>query len=111
MLRQRFEAWLEELKQTVAPTPPEIGTPQPRTIFERAPVRASEAAIFPDETAPRPRPEPPRSERPRPAPVPRRNALRTHLASPAQRRAAFQLMEILGPPVSLRDPLDRVQDR
>lgn len=122
MLRRRFEEILEELKQQVAPPRPEIGTPQPKTIFERTPVpgRLSEEMVraraeSQPEATPRPRTEPPPRPRPlfspRPSPVRRQSGVRAQLSSPTQRRVAFQLIEILGPPVSMRDPLGRTQRR
>jgi hypothetical protein len=121
MLRRRFEEMLEELKQQMAPPPPVIGTPQPKTIFERAPMpeRTPEGMVRQSvesqpEATPRPRTEPPPRPRPlatsRPSPVRQQSGIRAQLSSPTQRRIAFQLIEVLGPPVSMRDAPDRVRN-
>lgn len=121
MFRRRFEEILEELKQQMAPPPPVIGTPQPKTIFERAPlpVRTTEEAARPSlesppEATPRPRTPPLPKPRPVVAPVPtiapRQSGVRAQLSSPIQRRIAFQLIEVLGPPVSMRAERDRFRN-
>ncbi|CAN5565495.1 hypothetical protein BH09CHL1_BH09CHL1_34760 [soil metagenome] len=118
MLRRRFEEMVEELKQQMMPTRPEIGIPQPKTIFERAPLpeRTPEGMSRPNleslpEATPRPRTEPPPRPRPfaipLPTPVRQQSGIRAQLSSPTQRRIAFQLIEVLGPPVSMREPQNR----
>ena len=119
MFRQLLDEAFEELKQTVAPARPEISIPRPPSPFRPhaepneapEPVIRSEARPAPREPAPAPAPVArPAAPVPRPA-VAGPSLLRSQLSSPSSVRAAFRIMEVLGPPVALRDPLDRVHDR
>lgn len=120
MFRQLLEEAFEELIQQVAPQRPQIGEKvQPR--FDQLLDPAEEGRRAPREPffaegrrAPREAPEAVRSTlaiapaQPRSRRV---HPLRAQLQSRTSIRNAFRIMEILRPPVSLRDPLDHLQDR
>jgi hypothetical protein len=110
MFRQLLEEAFEEFKQTVAPARPEISAPRPPGSFRVLPDPHEAREMMPrTETTPAPRVSARPPARPmRPAPG---AGLRSQLSSPGTFRSAFLTMEVLGPPVALRDPLDRVQDR
>ena len=110
MFRQLLEEAFEEFRQTVAPARPEISTPLPNRNFRPLPQPHQAEMMIPEETAApvaRTVSSPPAMTQ-RAARV---SPLRAQLSSPASVRSAFRIMEVLGPPVALRDPLDRVQDR
>lgn len=110
MFRQLLEEAFEEFKQTVAPARPEISFPRPPGTMTPLPEPHRAEEMMPRAATAR---RPPVKEQ-LPVPGPRSRAqsgLRSQLASPASVRSAMRIMEVLGPPVALRDPLDRVYGR
>jgi hypothetical protein len=107
MFRQLLEEAFEEFKQTVAPARPEISIPKPPGSFKRLPDPDEAPEFFPHRASPaeaapvRPAPAAPP---PRPQNVRRPSGVRAQLSSRSSLRSAFQLMEVLGPPVSLHEP-------
>jgi len=117
MFRQLLEEAFEEFKQTVAPARPEISTPRPPGSFpsfpaspvgpEAEPIQArtpAPAAPVQTRVAPAARP-------PAPARVSSVHGLRARLGSRESVRSAFIMMEVLRPPVALRESIDPMDDR
>ena len=112
MFRQLLEEAFEELRQTVAPARPEIGLPiPPPTSYEPLPAPA-EAQKLQTTAAP--------ATSETPAPVKRSthvvhthrpSRVRAQLNSRSSLRSAFLMMEVLGPPVALRESREREQGR
>jgi hypothetical protein len=106
MFRQLLEEAFEELRQTVAPARPDISFPKPPPESYRplptppdaqeSPTRA-EAPAIPETSAPAKRTTLIVHTR-------RPSVVRAQLSSRSSLRSAFLMMEVLSPPVALRDP-------